>query len=133
MDGAGQELTDYLRATAAFRHYPYPEHLEQWAERLLVNRKEIEGFRDLPHLDNLPLQDMPPAPRLDLPKDGGRAPAPAYKIADPTTATAVDRGLRARAAHLAQGCRRGMFRSGGRAEIPQCLHLARSRRSPPGG
>jgi hypothetical protein len=71
MDGAGQELTDYLRATAAFRDYPYPEHLEQWAERLLVNRKEIEGFRDLPHLDNLPLQDMPPAPRLDLPKDGG--------------------------------------------------------------
>ena len=90
MDGAGQELTDYLRATAAFRHYPFPEHLEQWAERLLVNRKEIEGVRVLPHLDSLPLQDMPPAPRLDLPKDGGRAPAPARKIADPTTATAVE-------------------------------------------
>ena len=90
MDGAGQELADYLRATAAFRHYPFPEHLEQWAERLLVNRKEIEGFRDLPHLDNAPLQDMPPAPGLDLPKGGGRAPAPARKIADPTTATAVE-------------------------------------------
>ena len=33
---------------------------------------------------------MPPAPRLDLPKGGGRAPAPARKIADPTTATAVE-------------------------------------------
>jgi Asp-tRNA(Asn)/Glu-tRNA(Gln) amidotransferase A subunit family amidase len=90
MDGAGRELTDYLRTTAAFRRYPFPERLEEWTERLLVNRKEMEGFRDLPHLDNPPLQDMPPAPRLDLPTDGGRAPPPARKILDPAKATATE-------------------------------------------
>jgi aspartyl-tRNA(Asn)/glutamyl-tRNA(Gln) amidotransferase subunit A len=90
MDGAGRELSDYLRATAAFRRYPFPEHLEQWSERLLINQKEMEGFQKLPFLDNAPLQDMPPAPKLDLPNDGGRAPAAARKISDPTKATAAE-------------------------------------------
>lgn len=52
MASASQELIDYLRATAAFRRYPFPDHLDQWSERLLVNEKEMEGFRTLPFLDN---------------------------------------------------------------------------------
>lgn len=97
MAGASRELTEYLRATAAFRGYPYPDHLEQWSERLLVNQKEIDGFRALSYLDNAPLQDMPPAPMLDLPKDGGRRPAPGRKISDPSQATAAELAASVRA------------------------------------
>jgi Asp-tRNA(Asn)/Glu-tRNA(Gln) amidotransferase A subunit family amidase len=90
MDGASNELVDYLRATAAFRRYPFPDHLQQWSERLLVNRKEMEGFPDVPFLDNVPLQDMPPVTKLELPTDGGRRSPAARTISDPTKATAAD-------------------------------------------
>jgi aspartyl-tRNA(Asn)/glutamyl-tRNA(Gln) amidotransferase subunit A len=89
MDGASVGLTDYLRATAAFRRYPFPARLEQWAERLLINQKEMDNFRELPFLDSAPLQDMPKA-ILDIPKDGGRPPGPGRKLQDPSKATAVD-------------------------------------------
>ncbi len=89
MDGAGPDLTDYLRATAEFRRYRFPERLDQWTERLLINQKEMEGFRELPFLDNAPLQDMPEA-KVALPKDGGRPPVPARKISDPCEATAAE-------------------------------------------
>jgi aspartyl-tRNA(Asn)/glutamyl-tRNA(Gln) amidotransferase subunit A len=119
MASASQELIDYLRATAAFRRYPFPDHLDQWSERLLVNEKEMEGFRTLPFLDNAPLQDMPPVPRLALPTDGGRSPVPARKITDPAHASAAEIAASVRAGltspmDIAEACL---------ARASECKHL----------
>jgi Asp-tRNA(Asn)/Glu-tRNA(Gln) amidotransferase A subunit family amidase len=93
---ANNDLAEYLRATAAFRNYPFPDHIEQWLERLLVNKKEIEGFRTIPNLNYPPLQDMP-IPKLELPTEGRRSQPDPARISDPLQATAVELAAAVRA------------------------------------